>query len=64
LGDGHVLFQKKECPLREFLDGMINVANFLRYSATEEEIVDRILMNLHPNVLTHAMSLPHLTLYQ
>jgi hypothetical protein len=43
---------------------MINAADFLRYSTTEEEIVDRILMNLHSDVLTHATSLPHLTLYQ
>jgi len=28
-------FQKKACPLREFIDDMINVAEFLRYSATE-----------------------------
>jgi hypothetical protein len=51
-------FQKKECPLREFLDDMINAADFLRYSATEEEIVDCILMDLHPGVLAHAVFLP------
>jgi len=28
-------FQKKECPLREFIDDMLNAAEFLRYSATE-----------------------------
>jgi hypothetical protein len=28
-------FQKKECPLREFTDDVINAAEFLRYSATE-----------------------------
>jgi hypothetical protein len=42
---------------------MINAANFLRFSATVEEIVDRILMNLHPDVLTHAASLPCPTFY-
>jgi len=28
-------FQKKECLLREFIDDVINAAEFLRYLATE-----------------------------
>ena len=56
-------FQKKECHLRKFND-IINAVEFLRYSATEGEIVDRILMNFHPDVLAYAAFLSRPASYQ
>jgi len=36
----------------------VDAAEFLQYRASEGEIVDRILMNLHPNILAQAAFLP------
>jgi hypothetical protein len=37
---------------------VIDAAEFLQYYATEEEVVERILMNLHPEILAQAALLP------
>jgi hypothetical protein len=47
-------FQEKSCPLRQFIREVIDAAEFLQYQGTEEEIVGRILMNLHPEILAQA----------
>jgi len=47
-------FQERECQLREFIKEVVDAAEFLQYRASEGEIVDRILMNLHPNILAQA----------
>jgi hypothetical protein len=51
-------FQGRECPLREFIKVVVDAAEFLQYHASEGEIVDRILMNLHPDILAQAAFLP------
>jgi hypothetical protein len=51
-------FQEKGCPLRQFIKEVIDEAEFLQYHATEEEVVGRILMNLHPEILAQAALLP------
>jgi hypothetical protein len=44
--------------LREFIKEVVDAAEFLQYRASEGEIVDRILMNLHPDILVQAAFLP------
>ena len=51
-------FQERECQLREFIKEVVDAAEFLQYHASEGEIVDRILMNLHPDILAQAAFLP------
>ena len=38
-------------PLRAYFDQVFQTAEFLQYEATEEQLVQRIIMNLHPNIL-------------
>jgi hypothetical protein len=51
-------FQERDRPLREFIKEVVDAAEFLQYRASEREIVDRILMNLHPDILVQAAFLP------
>jgi hypothetical protein len=51
-------FQERGCPLREFIKEVVDAAELLQYCATEGEILDRILMNLHPDILAQAAFLP------
>ena len=44
-------FQGRDCPLREFIKEVVDAAEFFQYRASEGEIVDRILLNLHPDIL-------------
>ena len=44
-------FQERDCLLREFIKEVVDAAEFLQYHASEGERVDRILMNLHPDIL-------------
>jgi hypothetical protein len=48
--------QEKEA-LRDYVNKVFAVAGFLQYEAVEEELVGRIVMNLHPTVLAHAVFL-------
>jgi hypothetical protein len=36
---------------------MFRAAKFLEYQATEEQVVDRVIMNLHPSISAHAVLL-------
>jgi len=47
-------FHQKEQSLREFIDGIFAAADVLQYAASEQQLVDRIVMNLDPSVLSHA----------
>jgi hypothetical protein len=47
-------FHSKEVPLRTYIDEIVHAAEFLNYLGTESELVDRILMNLHPDVLAQS----------
>ena len=46
---------------REYIDQVFTAAEFLKYEADEQELVDRIIMNLHPSVFAQAAFLerPH-----
>ena len=57
-------FQERGFPLREFIKEVIDAAEFLQYRAYEGEIVDRILMNLHPDILAQAACLPRAGSYR
>jgi hypothetical protein len=39
--------------LREYVNRVFAVAEFLEYQSTEQELVDRVVMNLHPSFLAH-----------
>jgi hypothetical protein len=41
-------------PLREYIERISQAATFLHYAATEQQLVDRILMNLDPDILAQA----------
>jgi hypothetical protein len=47
-------FHSKEVPLRTYIDEIVDAAEFLNYFGTESEMVDRILMNLHPDILAQS----------
>jgi hypothetical protein len=51
-------FHSKEVPLRTHIDEIVDAAEFLNYLGTESELVDRILMNLHPDILAQSAFLP------
>jgi len=52
----HIVFNFHEegQPLREHIDRVFAAAKFLGYEAGEQQLVDRIVMNLHPTILAHA----------
>jgi len=41
-------------PVREFIDQVFAAARILEYEATEQELVDRVIMNFHPSVLAQS----------
>jgi hypothetical protein len=47
--------------VRVYIDQIFQAAKFLRYGATEQQLVDRVVTNLHPCVLSQATLLdrPH-----
>ena len=51
-------FQKNGQPIREFIKEVIDAAEFLQYNASEADVVARVLMNLHPDILAQAALLP------
>jgi hypothetical protein len=55
-------FQERGSPLRELIE-VVDAAEFLQYCASEGEIVDRILMNLHLDIFAQAAFLPRPGLY-
>jgi len=40
--------------LREYIERISQAATFLQYQASEQQLVDRILMNLDPAILSYA----------
>ena len=40
--------------VREYIDQVFSAARFLEYDAEEQSLVDRIVMNLHPDVLAQS----------
>ena len=53
-------FHSAETPVREYIDQVFSVAKTLEYNAKEQELVDRIMMNLHPDILAHSAFLDRL----
>jgi hypothetical protein len=47
--------------VRDYPDKVFSAAKFLGYAADEQQLVDRVVMNLHPSVLAQAAFLdrPH-----
>ena len=41
-------------PVRDYVEQFFQAANFLQYEATEQQLVDHVLMNLHPSILEKA----------
>jgi hypothetical protein len=41
-------------PLRVYIDLVFQAADFLQYEANEQQLVERVLMNLHPRILGQA----------
>ena len=54
-------FHNEGQALRDYVEGVFAAAKFLQYGADEEQLVGRIVMNLHPTILAHAAFLdkPH-----
>jgi hypothetical protein len=52
----HIVFniQNVNEALRVYVSKVFAAASFLQYEAVEEELVGRIVMNIHPTVLAHA----------
>jgi len=47
-------FNHENEALRDYVSKVFAASSFLQYEAVEEELLGRIVMNLHPNVLAHA----------
>jgi len=47
-------FHQKGVQVRTFIDQIFQAAEFLAYGATEQQLVERIIMNLHPEILKEA----------
>ena len=47
-------FQKEGQSLRDYIEQVFRAADFLGYNASEQQLVDRIVMNFHPCTLVHA----------
>ena len=57
-------FQEKGHPMQEFIKEVTDAAEFLQYNASEADIVERILMNLHTDILGQAALLPRPVSFQ
>ena len=47
-------FHNHMTSVREYIDQVFSAARFLDYDAEEQSLVDRIVMNLHPDVLAQS----------
>jgi hypothetical protein len=54
-------FHQQGQSTRDYIDNVFSAAELLKYEANEQQLVDRVIMNLHPSVLAHAafMERPH-----
>jgi len=57
-------FQKKGRPIKEFIKEVVEAAEFLQYNASEADVVERVIMNLHPDILAQAALLPRPVSFQ
>jgi len=47
-------FENEGQPLGVYMQQVFLAAEFLKYNASEQQLVDRTLMNFHPSILAHA----------
>ena len=47
-------FQGQGQPLRVFINQVFSTAKFLQYELSDQELVARVVMNFHPDILAHA----------
>jgi len=47
-------FHAARQPMRTYIEQGFQAAEFLQYGATEQQLVDRVLMNFHPEILAKA----------
>ena len=47
-------FHDEGQPLRTYIEQVFAAAKFLHYNVSEQDLVDRVVMNFHPSVLSHA----------
>ena len=47
-------FHENRQPMRLYRDQVFQAAEFLHYEATEHQLVERVIMNLHPDILNQA----------
>ena len=47
-------FQGEGQALRIYIEQVFAAAKFLQYGASEQELIDRVVMNFHPKILSHA----------
>jgi hypothetical protein len=47
-------FQGEGQSMRVYVEQVFQAANFLQYGATKEQLVDRVVMNFHPDVSSQA----------
>ena len=54
-------FHQRNIPVRIYIDQIFQAAEFLSYGGTEQQLVERIVMNLHPDILKETVFLnpPH-----
>ena len=57
-------FQEEGRPVREFIKEVTDAAEFLQYNASQAEVVERVLMNLHPDILAQEALLPRPVSFQ
>jgi hypothetical protein len=47
-------FQEEGQQLRAYIDQVFRAAGFLEYDVSEQQLMDRIVMNFHPSILVQA----------
>jgi hypothetical protein len=47
-------FQGAGQSMRDYLEQVFQAADFLQYEASEQQLVDRVVMNFHPDILSQA----------
>jgi len=47
-------FHEEGGAIRDYVDSVFGAVRFLEYEAEEEQLVARVMMNLHPTVLAHS----------
>jgi len=57
-------FQKEGRPIREFIKEVTDRDEILQFNASEEDVMEMVLMTLHPDILAQAALLPRPNTFQ